>query len=111
MTTGLYNDVNDALLDAIALNGVTFTWKSGNYDCILNGDSASLVAPKSEFGNSSYPNRGDTIRVQGKNMQVVAIGNATSAFADGGIIDVSTPFTDDPTNPSLLIAYRPFIDK
>lgn len=111
MPAGLYNDLNDALLDAISVNGTTFQWQGAGYDCVLNGDGSSLVTPKSQFGNRAYPPRGATIRVQGKNQQVTAIGNATASFVDGGIIDLSTSFTDDPTNPALIIAFRPFINK
>ena len=111
MNPGLYDPLSDALQDMFSVNGTTFDWNGTSYDCVLNADSATLTAYKSEFGNRSYPTRGSTIRIQGKNQQVVAIANANSVFADGGIIDLSIPFTDDPTHPALQIAFRPFINK
>lgn len=111
MSGSLYLGLNAALLDMISVNGVTFTWAGSSYDCVLNADSATVITPKSQFANRSYPQRGDTIQILGKNQQVTAIGNSTSEYIDGGIIDISIPFTDDPTNPALLIAFRPFINK
>ena len=107
----LTDSVNAALLDAFAVAGQTFNWKGRSYGCINNAESAVLVTAKSLFGNATYPNVGDTIRLSGKNRQVTKLANSGMEFVAGGLVESAGPFVDDPENPSLAIAYDTFINK
>ncbi len=111
MVSDLYDGLLDALTEAIGVYDQTFTWDGNEYGCILDASAAVLTTSKALFSDGNYPEVGDVIRVAGKDRQIIRRAGSAMELVAGGLVETGATFVDDPTNPSIAIAYDGFIGK
>ncbi len=47
----LYDGIADALAEAIEVYAQSFTWQGGDYGCVLDANSSTLVTSKALFSD------------------------------------------------------------